>query len=38
MMKWEFGMADRVAVEHPQMMSPLAKYHRSKKGLCERFE
>ncbi|KAB5543020.1 hypothetical protein GE09DRAFT_1225168 [Coniochaeta sp. 2T2.1] len=25
-------------MEHPQMMSPLAKYHRSKKGLCERFE
>ncbi|KAL2161938.1 hypothetical protein VTH06DRAFT_7723 [Thermothelomyces fergusii] len=25
-------------LEHPQMMSPLAKYHRSKKGLCERFE
>lgn len=25
-------------VGHPQMMSPLAKYHRSKKGLCERFE
>lgn len=24
--------------EHPQMMSPLAKYHRSKPGLCERFE
>ncbi|TVY62801.1 Lysine--tRNA ligase cla4 [Lachnellula suecica] len=24
--------------EHPQMMSPLAKYHRSKAGLCERFE
>ncbi|KAI4739333.1 lysyl-tRNA synthetase [Aureobasidium sp. EXF-12298] len=23
---------------HPQMMSPLAKYHRSNKGLCERFE
>ncbi|KAF4543229.1 putative lysyl-trna synthetase protein [Lasiodiplodia theobromae] len=23
---------------HPQMMSPLAKYHRSQKGLCERFE
>nr|OQO22810.1 hypothetical protein B0A51_10043 [Rachicladosporium sp. CCFEE 5018] len=23
---------------HPQMMSPLAKYHRSEKGLCERFE
>ena len=22
--------------EHPQMMSPLSKYHRSKKGLCER--
>lgn len=24
--------------EHPQMMSPLAKSHRSKPGLCERFE
>ncbi|KAI9708601.1 MAG: lysyl-tRNA synthetase [Bogoriella megaspora] len=23
---------------HPQMMSPLAKYHRSQNGLCERFE
>ena len=23
---------------HPQMMSPLAKYHRDHKGLCERFE
>lgn len=23
---------------HPQMMSPLAKYHRSNVGLCERFE
>ncbi|KAG0124122.1 hypothetical protein HOY82DRAFT_201510 [Tuber indicum] len=23
---------------HPQMMSPLAKYHRSQPGLCERFE
>ncbi|KAL1925306.1 uncharacterized protein VTP21DRAFT_189 [Calcarisporiella thermophila] len=23
---------------HPQMMSPLAKYHRSLPGLCERFE
>ncbi|KAH8750880.1 putative Lysyl-tRNA synthetase, cytoplasmic [Hyaloscypha finlandica] len=23
---------------HPQMMSPLAKYHRSNPGLCERFE
>jgi lysyl-tRNA synthetase, class II len=25
-------------IGHPQMMSPLAKYHRSQKGLCERFE
>jgi len=25
-------------LNHPQMMSPLAKYHREKKGLCERFE
>lgn len=25
-------------VGHPQMMSPLAKYHRSIPGLCERFE
>lgn len=24
--------------ETSQMMSPLAKYHRSNKGLCERFE
>ncbi len=24
-------------MEHPQMMSPLAKYHQEKKGLCERF-
>ncbi|CCX34588.1 hypothetical protein FPQ18DRAFT_335945 [Pyronema domesticum] len=23
---------------HPQMMSPLAKYHRDRVGLCERFE
>jgi len=23
---------------HPQMMSPLAKYHRERTGLCERFE
>ncbi|KAK4635379.1 Lysine--tRNA ligase cla4 [Fulvia fulva] len=23
---------------HPQLMSPLAKYHRSQSGLCERFE
>ncbi|KAL8967445.1 MAG: hypothetical protein Q9183_002917, partial [Haloplaca sp. 2 TL-2023] len=23
---------------HPQMMSPLAKYHRDRSGLCERFE
>lgn len=26
------------AVGHPQVMSPLAKYHRSRPGLCERFE
>ena len=25
-------------VGHPQVMSPLAKYHRSRAGLCERFE
>lgn len=25
-------------VGHPQVMSPLAKYHRSRPGLCERFE
>ncbi|EEB05473.1 cytoplasmic lysine-tRNA ligase Krs1 [Schizosaccharomyces japonicus yFS275] len=25
-------------IGHPQMMSPLAKYHRSQPGLCERFE
>jgi lysyl-tRNA synthetase class II len=27
-----------VPVGHPQMMSPLAKWHRSRPGLCERFE
>ncbi|WWC91602.1 lysine-tRNA ligase [Kwoniella dendrophila CBS 6074] len=25
-------------VGHPQVMSPLAKYHRSRAGICERFE
>jgi len=27
------GVLTAVLVEHPQMMSPLAKYHRSKKGM-----
>jgi lysyl-tRNA synthetase class 2 len=26
------------AVGHPKLMSPLAKWHRSRPGLCERFE
>ena len=25
-------------LDHPQVMSPLAKYHRSEKGLTERYE
>lgn len=27
-----------IPVGHPQVMSPLAKWHRSRPGLCERFE
>lgn len=27
-----------MSVGHPQVMSPLAKWHRSRPGLCERFE
>lgn len=27
-----------LSVGHPQVMSPLAKWHRSRPGLCERFE
>ena len=30
--------AELCAVGHPQVMSPLAKWHRSRPGLCERFE
>ena len=29
---------DVLVVGHPQVMSPLAKWHRSRPGLCERFE
>jgi lysyl-tRNA synthetase class II len=29
---------DLFSVGHPQVMSPLAKWHRSRPGLCERFE
>lgn len=28
----------RQTVGHPKVMSPLAKWHRSRPGLCERFE
>ncbi len=27
-----------IIVGHPHLMSPLAKWHRSRPGLCERFE
>ena len=30
--------AELCTVGHPQVMSPLAKWHRSRPGLCERFE
>ncbi|KAG9049279.1 lysyl-tRNA synthetase [Tulasnella sp. UAMH 9824] len=35
---YEIGRVFRNEVGHPQIMSPLAKYHRSRPGLCERFE
>ena len=28
----------KLLVGHPQVMSPLAKWHRSRPGVCERFE
>ncbi|TDL25949.1 lysine-tRNA ligase [Rickenella mellea] len=31
-------MSPSFIVGHPQVMSPLAKWHRSRPGLCERFE
>ena len=33
-----FSINPTFITDHPQMMSPLAKAHRSMKGLCERFE
>ena len=38
LLTWPSRMLTSSTVGHPQVMSPLAKYHRSRPGLCERFE